>query len=361
MRVSHLIAPGLMAGAENVVLQGCEALLAGGHDLSLVVLVEQRCPQYGEQFAEAARMRGIPVEPLSVHGRLDLGAMLKLRAVLKAHRAEVLHAHGYKALFYATLARSGQTSLVVTHHGETGHDRLARFYERLARTLYGQVDCVFAVSGATTESLAAAGVVRAKLRTVPNPVSLPAPSPDAEPSSSGGPLLFVGRLSEEKGLDVLLRALASSRAPKQLMLDVAGDGPCAGEWKALSASLGLDGRVRWLGLRSDIPELLARAQALVLPSIREGLPLAVLEAASCEVPVLASRVGGVPEAVWEGETAILVAPGDVEAWSKALEALPAQAETLRHGARRRGAEVRARHAPERWAELTARYYREAAR
>jgi glycosyltransferase involved in cell wall biosynthesis len=77
--------------------------------------------------------------------------------------------------------------------------------------------------------------------------------------------------------------------------------------------------------------------------------------------VLASRVGGAPEAVWEGETAMLVAPGDVDAWSKALEALPAQAETLRKGARRRGAEVRARHAPERWAELTARYYREVAR
>lgn len=361
MRMSHIIAPGLMAGAENVVLQGCTALLASGHELSLLVIVEERCPQYGERFLEAARSRAIPAEPLSVRGRLDLGAISSLRATLKADRTEVVHAHGYKALVYGALARSGQTTLVVTHHGETGHDLLARFYERLARILYRQVDCVFSVSSATTESLVATGVMRAKLRTVPNPVSLPAPNPDVEPSPSESALLFVGRLSEEKGLDVLLRALARSNTPKQLALDVAGDGPCAGKWKALSASLGLDARVRWLGVRSDIPELLAKAQALVLPSLREGLPLAVLEAASCEVPVLASRVGGVPEAVWEGETAMLVAPGDVDAWSKALEALPAQAETLRKGARRRGAEVRARHAPERWAELTARYYREVAR
>lgn len=361
MRMSHIIAPGLMAGAENVVLQGCSALLASGHELTLLVIVEKRCPQYGEKFLEAARTRAIPVEPLEVRGRLDLGAVMKLRAAFKAQRAEVVHAHGYKALVHAMLARNRKLTLVVTHHGETGHDPLARFYERLARALYGQVDCVFSVSSATTESLVAAGVRRAKLRTVPNPVSLPAPSPDVGPSPSEGALLFVGRLSEEKGLDVLLRALGSSRAPRQLTLDVAGDGPCAGEWKALSASLGLDERVRWLGVRSDIPKLLAEAQALVLPSLREGLPLAVLEAASCEVPVLASRVGGVPEAVWEGETAILVAPGDVEAWSKALEALPAQTEALRKGARRRGAEVRARHAPERWAELTARHYREVAR
>ena len=361
MRISHVIAPGVMAGAENVVLQGCAALLASGHDLCLLVVVDKRCPQHGEKLLEAARIRGIPAEPLEVGGRLDLGAVMKLRAAFKAQRAEVVHAHGYKALVYTMLARNRKLALVVTHHGETGHDALARFYERLARTLYGQVDCVFAVSSATTEQLVAAGVRRAKLRTVPNPVSLPAPSSAREPSPSEGALLFVGRLSEEKGLDVLLRALASSRAPKQLMLDVAGDGPRAGEWKALAASLGLDARVRWLGLRSDIPELLAEAQALVLPSLREGLPLAVLEAASCEVPVLASRVGGVPEAVWEGETAMLVAPGDVDAWSRALEALPAQTETLRIGARRRGAEVRARHAPERWAELTAQHYREVAR
>lgn len=360
MRISHIIAPGPMAGAENVVLQGCSALLASGQVLSLLVIVEKRCPRYGEHLMGVARRRGIPVQALYVRRRLDLGAIVKLRAALKAQGAEVIHAHGYKALVYAMLARGRRSALVVTHHGETGHDRLARLYERLARGLYGLVDRVFAVSSATTESLVAAGVRRAKLRTVPNPVSLPAPKTDAKRERSEGALLFVGRLSEEKGLDVLLRALASSRAPKQLTLDVAGDGPCAGQWKSLSASLGLDRRVRWLGVRSDIPELLAEAQMLVLPSLREGLPLAVLEAASSEVPVLASRVGGVPEAVWEGETALLVTPGDVDAWSKALEALPSQVGKLRDGARHRGAEVRARHAPERWAELTMRYYDEVA-
>lgn len=359
--MSHIIAPGVMAGAENVVLQGCEALVASGHELSLLVIVDERCREYGETFLEAARERGIPAEAIEVRGRVDLRALSKLRSRFSAQRTEVVHAHGYKALAYAMLARNRRLSLVVTHHGETGHDRLARFYERLARTLYSRVDCVFSVSGATTESLVAAGVPRAKLRTVPNPISLPPPSSDPGADPSEGALLFVGRLSREKGLDVLLRALASSRAPDQLTLEVAGDGPCADEWKALASALGLDGRVRWLGVRSDIPALLAEAQALVLPSLREGLPLAVLEAASCEVPVLASRVGGVPEAVWEGETAMLIAPGDVDDWSEALEALPAQAETLRNGARRRGAEIRARHAPERWAERTTRHYREVAK
>lgn len=361
MRVSHIIAPGQMAGAENVVLQGCAALLAKGHTLCLHVIVDERCAHFGEQFIAAAGVKGIPTRPLRVAGRLDVRAIIELRKTLKVQGAKVVHAHGYKALVYALLARSSCSSLVATHHGETQHDRLARCYEGLARSLYSRVDRVFAVSNATTEALVAAGVPRARLGTVPNPVSLPAPNSDTESGRSEGALLFVGRLSEEKGLDVFLRALASSRAPEKFTLDVAGDGPCAEEWKTLSDGLGLGPRVRWLGVRHDIPDLLSKAEALVLPSRREGLPLAVLEAASCDVPVLASRVGGVPEAVWDGESALLVAPADVEAWSKALEDLPSEIETLREGARRRGPEVRERHSPERWAELTTQHYHEVAR
>jgi len=360
VRVTHVIAPGPMAGAENVVLQGCAALLRAGHDLSLLVMVDRRCPEHGETFIERARTCGIPTRDIWVGGRLDPGAIMRLRTTLKSDRPEVVHTHGYKALIYAMFARSRRSRLVVTHHGDTGHDRLARLYERLARSAYRRVDCVFSVSNATTEALAAAGVPRSKLRTVPNPVSLPAPRSPASRRRRAPPLLFLGRLSKEKGLDVLLRALASPRTPKELTLDVAGDGPCADEWKKLATELGLNGRVRWLGVRRDVPELLAQSRALVLPSHREGLPLAVLEASSCEVPVVASRVGGVPEAVWEGETALLVTPGDVDAWSNALERLVSQDATLRAGAQRRGVETRARHAPARWAELTGAHYRETA-
>jgi len=359
VRLSHIIAPGPMAGAENVVLQGCQALLGSGATLCLFVLVDERCPSHGEQFAEAARARNIPVQTVQVRGRVDLRALMQLRGACRTQRPDVIHSHGYKALVYSMLARPTGTALVVTHHGDTGHDRLARFYEGLARALYARVDLVFSVSHATTDLLAEAGVHHAKLRTVPNPVSLPPPARSDQGSGSPGALLFVGRLSREKGLHVLLRALASDGIPEGLRLDVAGDGPCAGEWKALCTSLGLDGRVRWLGMRSDIPDLLAESEAMVLPSLREGLPLAVLEATSCEIPVIASRVGGVPEAVWEGENAILVEPGDIETWARALRSLPEQSQMLREGARRRGSEVRARHAPERWALLMMEHYREA--
>lgn len=361
MRVSHVMAPGPLGGAENVVLEGCAALVDRGHELTLWVIVEARCPQHGERFIAAAGSRGIRARGLPVRGRVDLGAVVALRSALKAQRHDVVHAHGYKGLMYAMLARPRGSRFVATHHGETGHDALTRFYERVARVLYQGVDRVFAVSHATSEALVDAGVPRCKVETVSNPVALGPSEPDTARSGIGLQLLFLGRLSDEKGLDVLLRALASPHVPSSLELDVAGDGPRSKDWRALAATLGLDGRVRWLGMRRDVPALLANADVLVLPSRREGLPLAVLEAMSCGVPVLASRVGGVPEAVWEGENGVLVEVGNIDAWSSALATLPERIETLRDGARRRAAEVRARHAPERWAAVTTAHYKQLAK
>ena len=362
MRLTHVIAPGPLAGAENVVLQGTEALLERDHELSLLVLLEQRNPDHGIRFAEEAHARGVHSEFVPVRGRVDFRTLRTLRAALNEYAPAVVHAHGYKALSYSLAARPGAAPVAVTHHGETSHCASVRFYERIARALYRRSDRVFSVSQTTTEQLVARGLPRARVRTVPNPVALPRPS-QTRPLSlrTGTDLLFVGRLSEEKGLDVLLRALASPHAPTRLRLDVAGDGPCAGRWKALSSSLGIEHRVRWLGVRRDIPDLLERADALVLPSFREGLPLAVLEAASFAVPVLASRVGGVPEAVWDGETGLLLPPGDVAAWEAALVRWHRDHRSLRIGARRRATEIRERHSPQRWAELTTEHYRELAR
>ena len=182
VRISHVIAPGLMAGAENVVLQGCAALLAGGHELCSPGHRGQTLPSIRGEVPRRPRERGASrSSPCEVRGRLDLGAVMKLRAAFKAQRrggrsrawvqgARLRHA-GAEPRSWPSWSRTMAKPVTIA---------LARFYERLARTLYGQVDCVFAVSSATTESLVAAGVRRAKLRTVPNPVSLPAPSSEAE-------------------------------------------------------------------------------------------------------------------------------------------------------------------------------------
>jgi glycosyltransferase involved in cell wall biosynthesis len=164
-----------------------------------------------------------------------------------------------------------------------------------------------------------------------------------------GYLLFVGRLRLRKGVEVLLHALARlAREGVDLRLKVAGDGEHRGAVERTVAELGLGEQVELLG-RCDagrIAALLGGARALAVPSIYEGMPLVVLEAMAAGLPVVASRVAGIPEVVVDGETGWLVPPEEPAALAAALAALLADpAEAARRGAagRRR---VEERYRPE---------------
>ena len=358
MHVTHVIAPGPLGGAETVLLEGTYALHAGGQAVSLVVLDEIRSGTHGKLLARQAEGRGIPTELITVRSRLDPRALYELRGRLK--RTHIVHTHGYKALAYSLLARGNDSFVTASHHGETGHSRSVRMYEDLARLLYRRVDRVFSVSEHTTGELLAGGVPRDRIRTVPNLLAMqPTRTPHVE-SPPGSPLrlLFVGRLSPEKGLDLLLRALFALPSRVRCTLSVAGAGPCEAQWTSLAQDLGLSSRVQFLGVRRDIPELLAQADALALPSYREGLPLAVLEAAGCGVPVIASRVGGIAEVIDDGKTGVLVQAGSCPDWCDGLTRLQALQPQLRANAVRLAESVRDRHAPASWAKHMASHYRE---
>jgi glycosyltransferase involved in cell wall biosynthesis len=127
----------------------------------------------------------------------------------------------------------------------------------------------------------------------------------------GGPALFVGRLSPEKDVGTLINAAAivAARIPSFQLL-IAGSGPCAGELSQLAESLGLSRNIRFLGAVRDVPTLLRSASLFVLPSLTEGMPVTVLEAMACGLPVVATRVGGTPEAVEDSRSGLLVPPGN---------------------------------------------------
>jgi glycosyltransferase involved in cell wall biosynthesis len=117
----------------------------------------------------------------------------------------------------------------------------------------------------------------------------------------------VARLSPEKDLACLLQAMAlvMARDPS-IRLEIAGDGPCREELVRLAQELGLGGTVRFLGEVRDVPALLRRASVFILPSRSEGISLTLLEAMAAGVPVIATRVGGNPEVVVDGQTGLLV-------------------------------------------------------
>lgn len=161
------------------------------------------------------------------------------------------------------------------------------------------------------------------------------PSRGREPGFS---LLFVGRHAGVKGLFVLLEALDRVARP-DLRLTLIGDGPDRTDLEAEARRRGLD--ARFLGYRSqdEVADALRAADALVLPSFAEGVPVVLMEAAASGLPVIATRVGGVEELVSDGETGLVVPPGDVDALARAIDRLADMPPEARAKMGRRGRAV----------------------
>jgi len=247
----------------------------------------------------------------------DTAAVLRLRRLLVGGGADVVHAHGVRAgaaavLALAGVARERRPALQVTVHNTAPSGAMSgRVYLALERLIARRADAVLCVSADLADRMRRAGARHVSLAVVPAPAA-PPPSADAvgktraEIGACGRPIvLAVGRLARQKGFDVLLEAMASlqDRDPVPLLV-IAGDGPMAGQLAARSRAAGVD--LRLLGRRADIPALLAAADVVVVPSRWEGQPLIVQEALRAGRPLVASRVGGIPELT--GEAAALLIP-----------------------------------------------------
>ena len=155
-----------------------------------------------------------------------------------------------------------------------------------------------------------------KVLHIDNGLRLPPANPPAGPVRR---LLFVGLLVPRKGVHLLLEALADPRLPPDLTLSVAGDGPERESLQTRAGELGLAGRVEFLGFRADVPDLLARADAFVLPSLLEQQPLVLIEALGAGLPCLATDVGGVADQL--GPDGVVVPAGSAAALTDGLLSL----------------------------------------
>jgi glycosyltransferase involved in cell wall biosynthesis len=259
----------------------------------------------------------------------DTAAVLRLRRLLAGCAPDVVHAHGVRAGAAAALAltrvagvagasataRGRRPALQVTVHNAAPSGRLSGpVYLALERLIARRADSVLCVSADLADRMRRAGARDVALAVVPAPAA-PPPSAEAvakaraEMGASGRPVvLAAGRLATQKGFDVLLEAAIclQDRDPAPLLV-IAGDGPMAGQLAARSRAAGAD--VRFLGQRADIPALLAAADVVVVPSRWEGQPLIVQEALRAGRPLVASRVGGIPDLTGEA-AALLIPAGD---------------------------------------------------
>lgn len=271
--------------------------------------------------------------------------VLPLRAAMAG--ADVVHAHspvlaGVARLLRPTLPRSRRPALVYTEHNEwTSHRRLTRVFNGLTA---GLDDAHWAVSRQVRDTIwpwlrsgyevLIHGIDTAGVARDPGTRDRVRHELGLEPSAVVG--ITVANLRRQKDYPNLLRAAKMAlEANPALTLLAVGQGPLADDIAALHAELGLGERFRLLGFRRDVHDLMAASDFFVIGSAHEGLPVAIMEAYAAGLPVVATAVGGVPDAVTP-ETGILVPPRDHERLAEAILALaadPARRATMAKAAR----------------------------
>ncbi len=168
------------------------------------------------------------------------------------------------------------------------------------------------------------GVRGGNVCTVHNGIPVDRAATPCAPPAGPAVFLTVGRLAEIKNHALMLRAFRRALdAGAQARLRIAGDGPMRAAIEALRRELGLESQVEMLGFRDDIPQLLAQSHAFLLTSRYEGISVAMLESMRAALPIIATRVGGVPETVLDGESGLLFGPDDEAGIAQAIAALAA--------------------------------------
>jgi glycosyltransferase involved in cell wall biosynthesis len=259
-----------------------------------------------------------------------LATVFHLARFFRRERVAILHTHGFAGNVWSRLAGvlAGVPVLIHTDHNVEIKRRRVLALERF---LLGRTHAVTAISEeATRNFLRNTGARPDKVRTIRNGFDLSR----MEPCRAGPPpadlpidpgrrtVVLIGRLVEIKGHRFLLEAAAQiCRQRHDVQFLLVGDGPLRGFLEQLVQEKGLEEFVRFAGVRSDVPAFLRHMDAFVLPSLTEGLPITLLEAIASDLPVVASRVGGIPEVLEHGVTGLLVSPGNVDELRDAILAV----------------------------------------
>ena len=298
----------------------------------------------------AAGLRDMGIEPVILRGwhRYDPRLARQLADLIAAEGHDLVHCHGYKSIITCALARRRVPFAVVkTEHGRvepTGGDPVVWVKTRLNHGLdtwatrhTGSPVCY--VTDDLREFCAPRhqGLERITVHNGIAPISASDFSRPEELLQDRVNLGFIGRVSAVKGLPFLLQAMTGREIPPSVIVHIIGTGPLLEPLRAEVQQRGLAGRVFFHGFRDDVYRFIAHLDALVMPSLHEGLPYTLLEAMSLETPMLASRVGGLAEVVRDGKTGLLFETGDVAAIRNAILRLaqePGLAGELGRAARR---------------------------
>ena len=280
--VAVLFSPGPFGGAEQVILSGIRSL----EGVELWIIEESRNPNPSIEFQRRCAELGIRYKRFTCRSRFDPGTLRNLIHEVRASSIRLIHSHGIKANFYNSML---PVKRIATQHGKTSHNFKIRLLESVEHFALMRMDTVVCVS----ESMFAASPYRDKV-LIENFLSITARK-DEYSADGKIKLVCIGRLSFEKGIADLIHAIKGLPG-EDISLTLVGDGNQMTHLREISAGME---NIEFAGFKKDISPYLIAADALVMPSHREGLPMALIEATAAGLPVIASNVGGIPALVLE--------------------------------------------------------------
>jgi len=297
-------------GAERVVIN-----LAKGLDRTRFNPMVCCLNEKGE-FANELEDIGIPVIPLHKKGKLDIVVINRLIAVIKQYQIDIVHTHLFGSNLWGRIAAilARVPVIIATEHNVDVQK--TRFHLTIDRWLSRRTDKIIAVSNKVKEFYVGKGISADKIEVIYNGIEITkspshqvtrSPVKDELEIRDGEVVLaVVGRLVPQKGHRYLFEALGLLNGKYRFKLLVVGEGPMKDSLWSIVNSLLLKDKVIFTGMRKDVRNILGITDILILPSLREGLPIVALEAMASGVPVVATKVGGTPEVVEDGITGLLV-------------------------------------------------------
>ena len=309
----------------DIVVEVIAPHAAGLSERDVVEGVHVHRVRYGSDAEETLAYTGTMSEQVKSSTR-SKRAMLRLISAMRRatrHRLasgdiDVVHAHWWfpAALAIGRTAVRARVPLVVTSHGSDARMATGAI-AHLAAFALGRAAAVTTVSNWLAKRLRP--LTPAQVTVAPMPADPTTFAAQAAIRATPPRLLFVGRLNQQKNPGVLVRALAE--LADTVHLDVVGDGPDAGELRVLGAQLGIAHRIAWHGQqpRDAMPAFYAQASCTLVPSRDEGFGMVAAESLLCETPVIATRSGGLPDIVRDGDSGLLLdSLDDATLWSSAI-------------------------------------------
>jgi len=328
VKILHLISSRGLYGAERVALDLCKSLKGYGCESIIGVIRNSHNPHL--EVADEARKNSIDTVIFPCKGQLDVKLIFRIRKYASKNQISLIHCHGYKSNFYGLLASKRGIPIVTTNHNWlTSHWKL-RAYRRFDSLLIRYFTRIIAVSNGIKKEMLTYGVPKEKIRVIDNGIDIArfgdTISPEAVKEEFGLKkeqtiIGTIGNLGAEKGHVYLLRAAKDIvKNFESVKFVFVGDGPLRAYLKNEATQLGIGDSVIFTGFRTDIPNLLSIMDIFVLPSVKEGLPMVLLEAMAAKKAVVATSVGAIPKVV-NNENGILVEPRDAAGLEKAIVSL----------------------------------------